>query len=125
MDAQWTALAFPDARLASLHQELLRDAEALVTAAARPAATGELAQLALSLLDTARVQFEAEERRLRAGRARSLVRHAHQHQRFLSDLTALATTAARGDAAGLRALRPERWIPDWLVAHAGTDRELP
>jgi len=124
MNAQWTAVACPDPRIDTLRKQLLHGAEALIEAAARSAAPADVARFARALLDTARAQFEAEEQRLRAGRSLSLVRHAQEHARFLSDLAALAATAAHGDAAALRALRPERWIPDWLSAHSGTDRDL-
>jgi hemerythrin len=102
---------------------MLRDAERLVSALG----SGEhasLAGLAQQLLSTAREQFEAEERRLRESKAPSLVRHAREHQRFLADLGAMISLASRGDAGGVGALKPERWIPDWLNAHARTDRDL-
>jgi hemerythrin len=124
MNAQWTAIACPDAHIDALRKDLLRGADAVVLAAARAAPPAELARLAQALLETARAEFEAEERRLRAARSLTLVRHATEHERFLSDLAALAATAARGNAVAVRALRPERWIPEWLSAHAGTDRDL-
>jgi hemerythrin len=124
MNAQWTAIACPDARIDALRKDLLRGADAVVLAAARAAPPAELAPLAQTLLETARAEFEAEERRLRDARSLTLVRHATEHERFLSDLAALVATAARGNAVAVRALRPERWIPEWLSAHAGTDRDL-
>ena len=85
---------------------------------------GELATLAQQLLVTARAEFEAEERRLRERRAPSLVRHAREHDRFLADLGTLVAIAGRADGRGLGELKPERWIPEWLRAHALTDRDL-
>jgi hemerythrin len=124
MNSLWTAIACPDARIDALRRDLLRGAESLVAAAASAAPPAEVARLTQALLEIARAQFAAEEQRLGAARSLTLVRHAHEHQRFLADLEALAATAARGNAAALRALRPERWIPEWLAAHAGTDRDL-
>jgi hemerythrin len=123
MNQEWTAVTCPDGRIDGLRKALLRDAEQLVSAVAE-GKRGELQRLAQQLLATAREQFEAEERRLREQKAPSLVRHAREHDRFLADLGALVALASRGDAGGLTALRPERWIPDWLSAHARTDRDL-
>jgi len=123
MNREWTSVACPDEKIDTLRRMLLRDAERLVAAvgAAKPV---ELASLAQQLLSTAREQFEAEERRLRAVRAPSFVRHSKEHQRFLADLGAMVAIASRGDGRGVVALRPDRWIPQWLSAHARTDRDL-
>jgi hemerythrin len=123
MNQEWTAVTCPDARIDDLRKAMLRDAERVVSAVGE-GKPGELARLAQQLLTTAREQFEAEERRLREHKAPSLVRHAREHDRFLADLGALVAIASRGDVHGLSALRPERWIPDWLSAHARTDRDL-
>ena len=123
MNQEWTSVSCPDGKIDHLRKAMLRDAERLVSAVG-DGKPGELARLAQQLLATAREQFEAEERRLREKKAASLVRHAREHDRFLADLGALASLASRGDASGLSALRPERWIPDWLSAHARTDRDL-
>lgn len=123
MDHEWTAVVCPDERIDALRKAMLRDAQRLVQALGS-GQNGALAGLAQQLLATAREQFEAEERRLREARAPSLVRHAREHQRFLADLGAMIALAARGDASGVVALKPERWIPEWLSAHARTDRDL-
>ncbi len=123
MNQEWTAVRCPDGKIDGLRRNLLRDAEQLV-AAVGTGKTGELARLAQQLLATAREQFEAEERRLRDQKSPSLVRHAREHDRFLADLGAMVAIASRGDARGLGELRPERWIPEWLSAHARTDRDL-
>ena len=123
MNREWTSVACPDEKIDALRRTLLCDAERLVAAvgAAKPV---ELASLAQQLLSTAREQFEAEESRLRETRAPSLVRHSREHQRFLADLGAMIAIASRGDRRGMVALRPERWIPEWLSAHARTDSDL-
>ncbi len=123
MDQEWTAVTCPDQRIDALRKTMLRDAERLVQAVGS-GQHGALGGLAQQLLTTAREQFEAEERRLRATRAPSLVRHAREHQRFLADLGAMIALAARGDARGVVALKPDRWIPEWMSAHARTDRDL-
>ncbi len=123
MNQEWSSVSCPDGTIDGLRKAMLRDAERLVSAVG-DGKPGELARLAQQLLATAREQFEAEERRLRDRKAPSLVRHAREHERFLADLGALVALASRGDARGLSALRPERWIPDWLTAHARTDRDL-
>ncbi len=123
MDQEWTAVICPDERIDTLRKAMLRDAERLVQAVGS-GQDGALASLAQRLLATAREQFEAEERRLRDTRAPSLVRHAREHQRFLADLGAMIALAARGDARGVVALKPDRWIPEWMSAHARTDRDL-
>jgi hemerythrin len=123
MNQEWSSVTCPDGKIDGLRKAMLRDAERLVSAVGE-GKPGELARLAQQLLATAREQFEAEERRLRDQKAPSLVRHAREHDRFLADLGALVALASRGDASGLSALRPERWIPDWLSAHARTDRDL-
>ncbi len=123
MNQEWTAVRCPDGKIDGLRRNLLRDAEQLV-AAVGTGKTGELARLAQQLLATAREQFEAEERRLRDQKSPSLVRHAREHDRFLADLGAMVAIASRGDTRGLGELKPERWIPEWLRAHARTDRDL-
>lgn len=123
MVREWNLVACPDGEIVALRTQLAQGASQLVAALGN-GGRRELPALAEELLSTARRQFAAEERRLRDGRAPSLLRHAHEHERFLADLTALAGLAAQGDDAGLAALRPERWIPAWLTAHARTDRDL-
>jgi hemerythrin len=123
MNHEWIAVVCADGKIDALRKTLLRHAERLV-AAVGAGEHGLLAGLAQQLMSTAREQFEAEERRLRDVRAPSLVRHAREHQRFLADLGAVISLASRGDLSGVTALKPERWIPDWLSAHARTDLDL-
>jgi hemerythrin len=123
MNEEWIAIECPDGKLKAMRAALSEDAERLVTAVD----TGEhrhLAALARKLLKAAQEQFRAEEERLRGVEAPSLERHRQEHERFLADLGSLLALAARGDTPGVVALRPERWIPEWLSAHAHTDRDL-
>lgn len=124
MYEEWNAVVSRDDRIDGLRAAMARDAERLVSAL-RAGHLGSVASLAQQLVSTARQQFEAEERRLREAGSPTLVRHAREHQRFLADLDAMATLAARGDIGDVVALRPERWIPAWLAAHARTDSGLP
>lgn len=123
MNHEWVAVSCPDGRIDGLRRTMLRDAEQLVSAV-RQGTPVELLRLAQQLLATAREEFEAEERRLRERRSPSLVRHAREHDRFLADLGAMVAIASRGDSRSLGELRPERWIPEWLSAHARTDQDL-
>lgn len=123
MNQAWTAVVCPDEKIDKLRRALLREANQLVSAV-NSAEHARLAALAQRLFSTAREQFEAEERRLREASAPSLVRHTGEHQRFLADLGAMISLASRGDGRGVEALKPQRWIPDWLSAHAETDRDL-
>jgi hemerythrin len=123
MNHEWTAVVCPDPKIDALRKAMLRDAERLVSALGK-GERGSLAGIAQQLLATAREQFDAEERRLREAGAASLLRHAREHQRFLADLGAMISLASRGDARGVVELKPERWIPEWLAAHARTDRDL-
>jgi hemerythrin len=123
MRKESTSRAATGAELGALRLELYREAERFVTAA-RSDRLPEVAAAAGRVTTAARALFEEEEARLRAAGALSLVRHVHEHEKLLSDLVTLAALAARGDAAGVSSLRPDRWIRDWLAAHALTDAEL-
>lgn len=124
MYEEWNAVVCRDERIDGLRAAMARDAEKLVSALGA-GRLGAVASLAQQLVSTARQQFEAEERRLREAKSPTLVRHTREHQRFLADLGAMAALAARGDLRDVVALRPERWLPAWLAAHARTDNGLP
>jgi hemerythrin len=122
MHSSCTPAASPE--LESLREELFVRAECFLEAVdARR--LPELPELLRRLAAAARAQFTAEERLLEAARAPSLVRHAQEHAKFLSDLEVLAEHARRERMDGLDALRPAAWLTAWLAAHGGTDRELP
>jgi len=123
MNHKWTAEDCPDPKMGELRNEMLQHADRLVSALPG-AKLASVARLAEKLLSTARRTFDAEERRLRERSAQSLVRHAREHERFLADLGALVALASSGDAKAVAALRAERFIPEWIAAHAGTDRDV-
>jgi hemerythrin len=123
MNQEWTAVVCPDGKIQALRTALMEDAERLVSALGK-GQHEQLDTLARQLLATAQRQFQAEEQRLRGAGAPSLERHSMEHERFLADLGAMLSLATRGDTRGVVALKPDRWIPDWLAAHACTDRDL-
>ncbi|MGC3999219.1 MAG: hypothetical protein QM767_17985 [Anaeromyxobacter sp.] len=120
---EWTAVTCPDATIDVLRKQFADQAERLLAAVGK-ATPHVIAGLASRLLETSQQLFEREERRLAEGKASSLVRHAHEHGRFLADLAELAELAQSGDAAGLETLRPQRWLKSWIAAHARTDKDL-
>jgi hemerythrin-like metal-binding protein len=110
--------------LDGLREELVRRADQLVGAARASRAIEARAHVE-RVRELARALFEAEEQRLVAARSLTLERHAREHARFLDDLAVLgAELGRRGDAA-LSEVPVERFVRDWLHAHATrTDLEL-
>lgn len=106
------------------HQrDLFAAADRLVSAAG--AGDGELEALVRKLLETARAQFAAEERWLRAANEPAVVRHAHEHQRFLADLLSIADQLARGDRAAVDRLDVARFVGAWITLHVTrSDRDV-
>jgi hemerythrin-like metal-binding protein len=106
------------------HQrDLCAAAERLVGAAG--ARDGELEALVRRLLEIARAQFAAEERCLRDADAPALVRHAHEHRRFLDDLGAIADQLARGERAAVDRLDVARFVGTWIASHVKhSDRDV-
>jgi hemerythrin-like metal-binding protein len=76
---------------------------------------------ALTRLELLRVaaaaQFAEEEARLREAGARSLVRHAWEHARFLVDLDHLADDVGQRGLAALTDVRLTSWLPRWIDIH--------
>ncbi len=76
---------------------------------------------ALTRLELLRVaaaaQFEEEEARLREAGAKSLARHAWEHQRFLSDLDRIADDIGLRGLEVLREMRFTSWLPRWIDIH--------
>ncbi|HET6411883.1 MAG TPA: hypothetical protein VFG53_07465 [Anaeromyxobacter sp.] len=124
MNREWTTEDCPDATTGTLRDEMRREVDELVSAL-EGEELASVARLAGRLLATARRTFDLEEERLSTADAKSLVRHAREHERFLEDLGTLVTLASRGDGEAVAALRADRFIPEWLAAHARTDRGLP
>ena len=125
MVLQWTsALSVGDEEIDAQHRELFRRAARLVEGVQR----GEPEELG-SLLDYlhayAVAHFGAEEARMRDARFPGYVRHRAEHDRFVSDLLAIARDHERSGAGAFMALKVNRWLVQWLKEHvSGTDAEL-
>ncbi len=65
----------------------------------------------------AAVQFAEEEARLREAAAKSLPRHAWEHERFLADLDQLADDVGRRGLVALTGVRFTSWLPRWIDIH--------
>lgn len=106
------------------HQrDLCAAAQRIVGAAG--ARDGELEALVRKLLETASAMFTAEERFLRAAGEPTLVRHAHEHRRFLEDLGAIADQLARGERAAVERLDVARFVGTWITSHVThSDRDI-
>ncbi len=65
----------------------------------------------------AEAQFIEEEAKLRAAGAKSLSRHAHEHERFLSDLDELVDSVTRRGLVALQEVRFTSWLPRWIDIH--------
>lgn len=86
---------------------------------------GELETLVRKLLEIARALFAAEERFLRAAEEPTLVRHAHEHRRFLEDLGAIADQLSRGERAAVERLDVARFVGAWIASHVTySDRDV-
>lgn len=86
---------------------------------------GELEAIVRKLLEIARAQFAAEERFLRAASEPTLVRHAHEHRRFLDDLGAIADQLSRGERAAVDRLDVARFVGTWITSHVThSDRDV-
>ncbi len=110
--------------------EIDRQQKELYTAAERVVAAvrgsdRELETLVRRLLEIANAQFAAEERWMRAASAPAIVRHAHEHRRFVEDLAVAADQLARGERGAVDALDLARFVPTWISSHvSGSDRDL-
>lgn len=124
MRIQWTpSLSVGIDEVDALQRDFFVAAERLAGSVTASDAVFEAALRALA--DVARAQFAAEERWLREAAEPSLPRHELEHRRFLDDLVSYSTQLARGQRAGLDALRLANWVNDWILAHmAGADRDL-
>jgi len=99
------------------HQRnLYGEADRLVAAAGSE--NGELEAQVRRLLEVARAQFSAEERWLREGHEPAIVRHAHEHRRFLDDLVGIADQLARGLRPEVDALDLGEFVSTWIGSHA-------
>lgn len=124
MSIEWTpSVAVGIEEIDRQQRELYAAAGRLV--AATGAGDGELEALVRRLLETAREQFEAEERCLADAGDAALVRHAREHQRFLEDLAIIAEQLAEGRRDAVERLDVARFVGAWIAAHVTrSDRDL-
>jgi hemerythrin-like metal-binding protein len=124
MRIEWTPSLSVGIEDIDQRQRELYAAAARVAAGAK-AGDRELEALVRGLLETARAQFAAEERLLHAAGEAAVVRHAHEHRRFLSDLGTIADQLARGDRAMVERLDLPRFVGAWIDTHVTrSDRDL-
>ncbi len=124
MPIEWTPSLSVGIEEIDRHQrDLYAAADRLVSAAG--ASDVELEGLVRRLLETARAQFAAEERWLRAADEPAVVRHAHEHRRFLDDLLAIADQLARGERAAVDRLDVAGFVGTWITLHVTrSDRDV-
>jgi hemerythrin len=122
---EWTqALSVGVEEIDAQHRELFRRAAKLLEGIDEGQAE-ELGGLVDFLHEYAVEHFGAEEDRMRRTRYRGYARHKAEHDRFISDLLALAREQERKGASAFMALKASHWLTQWLRDHvSGTDAEL-
>jgi len=125
MTLQWTqALSVGVEEIDDQHRELFRRAGRLLEGLRR-GEPEEIGGLIDFLYEYAVTHFGAEEDFMREARYPGYVRHKVEHDRFISDLLALASEHDRKGAGAFMALKVNHWLVQWLKEHvSGTDAEL-
>ena len=122
---QWTPdLAVGIEEIDDQHRELFRRAARLLEGLhqGQPEEIGALIDF---LHEYAVTHFGAEEDHMRATHFPGYLRHKAEHDRFISDLLALAGEHDRKGAGAFMALKVNHWLVQWLKDHvSGTDAEL-
>ncbi len=122
---EWTpALSVGVEEIDAQHRELFRRAARLLDGIQRgePEELGELVEF---LYQYAVEHFGAEEEHMRRTRFPGYLRHKAEHDRFASDLLALAREHERKGAGAFMSLKASHWLTQWLRNHvSGTDTEL-
>lgn len=125
MPLQWTPdLAVGIEEIDDQHRELFRRAARLLEGLhqGQPEEIGALIDF---LHEYAVTHFGAEEDHMRAAHFPGYLRHKAEHDRFISDLLALAGEHDRKGAGAFMALKVNHWLVQWLKDHvSGTDAEL-
>ena len=121
---EWTPTLSVGIEEIDRHQRDLCAAAGQLVSSAR-SGNGELEARIRRLHEAARVQFAVEERWLREASDPAVVRHAHEHRRFLDDLSGIAEQLARGQRAAVDALDVGTFVSVWIGAHVSrSDRDL-
>ncbi len=122
---EWTpALSVGVAEIDAQHRELFRRAARLLEGI-RSGEPEELGGLVDFLYRYAVEHFGAEEEHMRRTRFPGYARHKAEHDRFVSDLLALAREHEKKGAGAFVSLKVNHWLTQWLKEHvSGTDAEL-
>lgn len=122
---EWTqALSVGVDEIDAQHRELFRRAARLLEGLRR-GEPEEIGGLVDFLHEYAVEHFGAEEEHMRRTRYPGYARHKAEHDRFISDLLALAREHERKGAGAFMALKVNQWLTQWLREHvSGTDAEL-
>ena len=122
---EWTpALSVGVDEIDAQHRELFRRAGRLLEGI-RSGEPQELGELVDFLYRYAVEHFGAEEEHMRRTRFPGYARHKAEHDRFISDLLALAREHERSGAGAFLSLKVNQWLTTWLREHvSGTDAEL-
>jgi hemerythrin len=122
---EWTpALSVGVEEIDAQHRELFRRAARLLDGI-HGGEPGELGELLDFLYQYAVQHFGAEEEHMRRTRFPGYARHKAEHDRFASDLLALARDHERQGAGAFMSLKASHWLTRWLREHvSGTDAEL-
>ncbi len=125
MPLQWTpALSVGVDEIDDQHRELFRRAARLLDGL-KKGEPEEIGGLIDFLYEYAVTHFGAEEDFMRQSRYPGYLRHKAEHDRFISDLLALASEHDRKGPGAFMALKVNHWLVQWLTQHvSGTDREL-
>jgi hemerythrin len=122
---RWTEdLSVGVAEIDEQHRELFRRAARLLDGL-KKGEPEEIGGLIDFLHEYAVEHFGAEEEHMRKTRYPGYVRHKAEHDRFISDLLALAREHDRKGAGAFMALKVNHWLSQWLKEHvSGTDADL-
>ena len=125
MALQWTqALSVGVDEIDDQHRELFRRAARLLDGLQR-GEPEEIGALVDFLHEYAVTHFGAEEAFMREEAYPGYVRHKAEHDRFVSDLLALAGEHDRRGSGAFLSLKVSHWLVQWLKEHvSGTDAEL-
>ena len=125
MALQWTqALSVGVDEIDDQHRELFRRAARLLDGINR-GEPEEIGTLVDFLHEYAVTHFGAEEAFMREEAFPGYVRHKAEHDRFISDLLALAREHERKGSGAFLSLKVNHWLVQWLKEHvSGTDAEL-
>jgi hemerythrin len=121
----WTPeLSVGNEEIDAQHRELFRRAARLLDGLHR-GEPEEIGGLVDFLHEYAITHFGTEEDLMREARFPGYARHKAEHDRFVSDLLALAGETDEKGSGPFTSLKASHWLTEWLRDHvSGTDAEL-